>query len=100
NAYVTGEARSANFPTTSGAWQTASGGGDDAVVVKLHPRSAAIVYSSMLGGGTYDNVVGVVLNTLVGACETGCTSSANFLFTPPPPRPSRPPSAPAAPTRS
>jgi len=81
NAYVTGEARSANFPTTSGAWQTASGGGDDAFVTKLNPTGSALVYSTYLGGNSSDRALGIALNTLGDAYVTGSTRSTNFPTT-------------------
>ena len=52
NAYVTGYTDSTDFPTTAGAYQTTSGGGDfyDAFVTKLNPTGTALVYSTYLGG--------------------------------------------------
>src|SRR5438876_4733365 len=50
NAYVTGDADSTNFPTTTGAFQTASGGALDAFVTKLNQTGTALVYSTYLGG--------------------------------------------------
>jgi hypothetical protein len=48
-AYVTGETFSANFPTTSGAFDTTFNGGD-AFVTKLNAAGSALAYSSFLGG--------------------------------------------------
>jgi hypothetical protein len=43
NAYVTGQTvASTNFPTTLGAFQTTSGGGQDAFVTKLNPTGSAL----------------------------------------------------------
>src|SRR5206468_4027453 len=54
SAYVTGETTSTTFPTTVGAFQTASGGGSpvpqDAFVTKLNAAGSALVYSTYLGG--------------------------------------------------
>jgi hypothetical protein len=59
NAYVTGYAYSANFPTTPGAFQTtnhdAPSGGYNAFVTKLSPAGSALVYSTMLGGSGFAN---------------------------------------------
>src|SRR5437879_10397533 len=41
NAYVTGETRSIDFPTTAGAFQTTSRG-SDAFVTKLNPNGSAL----------------------------------------------------------
>src|SRR5439155_446811 len=54
-AYVTGNTDSADFPTTAGVFQTASGGGNDAFVTKLNSTgSAPLVYSTYLGGTGFD----------------------------------------------
>jgi hypothetical protein len=53
NAYITGETASADFPTTSGAFQTAkpaSGSAPAAFVTKLSPDGSSLVYSTFLGG--------------------------------------------------
>ena len=50
NAYVTGYTTSANFPTTTGAYQGAFGGGFyDAFVGKLNATGTALVYSTYWG---------------------------------------------------
>jgi hypothetical protein len=49
NAYVTGTARSSNFPTTAGSFQTVRGGYADAYVAKFGP-TGALIYSTLLGG--------------------------------------------------
>jgi hypothetical protein len=63
-AYVTGETYSSNFPTTAGAFQTTTGGGDcggylcpDAFVTKLNVAGSALVYSTFLGGATMTGVM-------------------------------------------
>src|SRR2546425_22124 len=51
NAYVSGQTNSSNFPTTTGAFQTTSGGGSsDGFVTKLNSSGSALVYSTHLGG--------------------------------------------------
>jgi hypothetical protein len=50
NAYVAGSTTSANFPTTSGAFQTTAHGAGDLFVTKLDPQGNALVYSTFLGG--------------------------------------------------
>jgi hypothetical protein len=57
NAYVAGVTASTNFPTTVGTFQTRYGGGSsDAFVTKLNPSGSALVYSTYLGGGSYEEV--------------------------------------------
>src|SRR5262249_22058962 len=54
NAYVTGYTFG-SFPTTSGTYQTAYGGGSsDVFVSKLNAAGSALVYSTYLGGSGGD----------------------------------------------
>ncbi len=50
NAYVAGYTDSADFPTTSGAVQTAFGGVEDAFVTELDAAGSSLVFSTFLGG--------------------------------------------------
>src|SRR5208283_3574796 len=54
NAYVTGYTSSPNFPTTSGAYQTALGGSENAFVTKLNSSGSALLYSTYFGGNASD----------------------------------------------
>src|SRR5579863_1281901 len=90
NAYVTGYTLSADFPTTTGAFQTTFGGGScgaapqeakpcaDAFVAKLNPTGSALVYSTYLGGGSYDAGQGIAVDGAGNAYVTGFTTSSNF----------------------
>jgi hypothetical protein len=52
NAYVTGETRDSNFPTTPDAIQTTYGGGvTDAFFTELNAAGSEVIYSSYLGTG-------------------------------------------------
>ena len=89
NAYVTGHTFSTNFPTTSGAFQTASAAnasGYTAFVSKLNATGTALTYSTYLGGsgsvsGTGESTYGIVVNSSGNAYVTGYTYSANFPTT-------------------
>ena len=83
NAYVTGVTDSINFPTTSGAFQTAFAGGlGDAFVTKLNPTGTApLVYSTYLGGSNSDAGNGIALDPFGNAYVTGHTASTNFPTT-------------------
>ena len=48
--YVTGSTTATNFPTSTGALQTSSGGGSDAFVAELSPTATTLLYSTYLGG--------------------------------------------------
>lgn len=92
NAYVTGSTDSANFPTTTGAFQPQSAGGSDAFVTKLNPTGSALIYSTFLSSGSTDigyglavdaagnaYATGVTLDGVMGAC---CPRTAPFPRTP------------------
>src|SRR4029077_13994067 len=83
NAYITGTTRSPNFPTTPGAFQTGCGDGSqcqygDAFVTKLNSSGSALVYSTFMGGGGYDNGHDIAVDSAGSAYVTGWTSSTNF----------------------
>src|SRR5439155_43034 len=50
NAYVMGSTRSADFPTTPGAFDTTANGAFDVFVTKLNSAGTALIYSTYLGG--------------------------------------------------
>ena len=81
NAYVTGVVLSTNFPTTLGAFQTASGGGSDAFVTKLNLTGSALVYSTYLGGSDFDVARGIAIDAAGNAYVSGFTASTNFPTT-------------------
>jgi Beta-propeller repeat/Phage integrase family len=81
NAYMTGDTSSTNFPTTSGAFQTVSGG-YDAFVTKLNTDGTALVYSTYLGGiGFYNGGYGIAVDSSGNAYVTGGTSTTTFPTT-------------------
>jgi hypothetical protein len=81
SAYVTGQASSANFPTTPGAFDTTNNGGFDAFVTKLNAAGSAPAYSTYLGGGTFDLGNGIAVDASGSAYVTGRTDSVNFPTT-------------------
>jgi hypothetical protein len=78
SAYITGRTNSNNFPTTSGAYDTSSNGGEDAFVLKLNSSGSGLVYSTYLGGASSDTGGGIAVNSAGNAYVTGGTSSNNF----------------------
>lgn len=81
NAYVTGQAASANFPVTVGAFQTVKAGTIDAFVTKINPTGTALVYSTFLGGSGNDNGFGIAVDSCGNAYVTGITLSTDFPVT-------------------
>jgi hypothetical protein len=70
NAYLTGVS-TAPFPTTTGALQTSSPGGNDAYVIKLNPSASAVVYATLLGGTGTDHGYGIAVDGAGHAYATG-----------------------------
>lgn len=77
NAYTTGETSSSDFPTMN-PFQPAKGGGDDIFVSKLNSTGSALVYSTFLGGSSFDFAYGIDADALGNAYVTGETGSINF----------------------
>ena len=83
-AYVTGYTWSSDFPTTTGAYSTTYGGGEDAFVSELDPAAsgpASLLYSSYLGGQSSDYGSGVAIDGSGFVYVTGTTSSSDFPTT-------------------
>jgi hypothetical protein len=79
NAYLTGSATSAIFPTTAGSLKpTGSQDVPDAFVTKLNPSGTALVYSTFLGGRGQDAGNGIAVDSSGNAYITGDTNSSDF----------------------
>jgi uncharacterized repeat protein (TIGR01451 family) len=78
NAYVTGVTSATNFPITPGAFRSSSGGATDAFVTKLDVAGTSLVYSTYLGGNSFDNGNGIAVDHYGNAYVTGITVSSNF----------------------
>jgi Beta-propeller repeat len=90
SAYVTGQTKSANFPTTGSAFDRTFNvdscprcGIDqyDAFVTKLNPSGSGLVYSTFLGGVGLDDSVAIALDGARNAYVTGIMASRNFPTT-------------------
>lgn len=80
NIFVATCTKSANFPTTSNAYQTSFGGGQDGCVFKLSPDCSTLTWSTFLGGSSDDACYSIDLFN--GECYTaGGTMSSNFPTT-------------------
>ncbi len=77
-AYVAGQTAGSSFPTTSGAFQTSSGGGTDAFVTRLNAAGSALVYSTYAGGAGDDGASGIGVDVAGNATVAGSTASTNF----------------------
>ena len=85
HAYVAGTTLSPDFPTTPGAFQTSLKGFSNAFVTKLNRDGSNLVYSTYLGGRTYDGAYysdAIVVDRQGNAYVTGFADSPNFPTTP------------------
>src|SRR6266478_5521073 len=97
NVYVTGFTYSADFPTTSGAYQTSLGpGGASVFLTKIAPNFSGLVYSTYLHGNGLDFGKTIAVDTgnvfvggqtysasfpLANAIQSTCNSSGCFYGT-------------------
>jgi parallel beta-helix repeat protein len=81
NAYVTGDTKSTDFPTSNPLQQTFAGGLTDAFVAKVNPSAsgiASLVFSTYLGGNGWDIGQGIAVDGAGNAYVVGVTSSSDF----------------------
>jgi hypothetical protein len=85
SVYVTVWTSSADFPTTTGAYDTThnSPGVMDIAYVKLKPDASGLVYSTFIGGAGTEQARGSIYDDASGCLySSGWTDSANFPTTP------------------
>ena len=80
NAYVAGYTTSVDFPSTTGAFQTALRGNQNAFVAKIDNSGSALVYCTYLGAG-FEIPYGIAVDSTGNAYITGITTSTNFPTT-------------------
>lgn len=80
-AYVTGDADSTNFPTTPGAFDTTQNGSVDAFVTKLNPAGSALVYSTFIGGTSFDSSTALAVDGSGNAYIAGYGTSSDYPTT-------------------
>lgn len=78
NAYITGNTYSTNFPKTSGAYDETHNGNNDVFITKLNSSGSDLVYSTFLGGSSYDYGCSIAIDASGNAYVTGYTNSSNF----------------------
>jgi len=93
SAYVTGITCSADFPVTTGAFQTTSHNGtggncptsqnsfEDTFVTKLNAAGTALVYSTYIGGSASDRGYDIVVDSSGNAYIAGQTASTDYPTT-------------------
>jgi Beta-propeller repeat len=80
-AYIAGEADSANFPVTTGAFDTTDNGGTDAFVTKLNPAGSSLAYSTYIGGSSFDASTALALDGSGNAYIAGYGTSTDYPTT-------------------
>ncbi len=79
SAYVTGDTDSPNFPTKNPYQGTLNDDGSgDVLVTKLSLGGNTLLYSTYLGGSSYDIGCGIAVDSNGSAYVTGYTESTNF----------------------
>ena len=78
SAYVTGETSSYDFPVANPYDGSYNGGDDDVFVAKLSSAGNTLVYSTFLGGISYDYGYNIAVDSTGNAYVTGCTNSPDF----------------------
>ncbi len=85
NAFITGTTTSFNFPITPNANDSSYNGGDfvggDCFVLKLNYNGSSLIYSTYIGGDTYDIGKAITVDTNGNSIVIGETWSSNFPTT-------------------
>lgn len=82
SAYVTGYTNGDDFPLVDAPQPFYGNGLQDAFVTKLNPAGSALVYSTYLGGSTWDQGYGIAVDAAGAAFVVGGTTGSNFPVTP------------------
>jgi hypothetical protein len=80
DAYLSGYTSSTDFPVANALQpQNATGGhGANAFVTKFNPAGSGLIYSTYLGGSTYEQANALALDAAGNAYVAGTTFSSNF----------------------
>ncbi len=82
NAYVLGYTHSADFPATTGAYDTTYNGDTDAFVAKFDVSGSSLIYATFLGGTDWDSSSQIAVDEMGSVYVVGDTSSGDFPTTP------------------
>ncbi|MBP6455219.1 MAG: gliding motility-associated C-terminal domain-containing protein [Chitinophagaceae bacterium] len=72
---------SSNFPTTAGAFQTTFSGISDGIFLRINSTCTSLLFSSLLGGNSTDQVYSIKEKNNGNLIVCGSTSSSNFPTT-------------------
>jgi hypothetical protein len=82
NLIVGGWTTSANFPTTSGAYDTTASAGGDIFIAKFDANVTALIAATLVGGSAYEDAQAMAVDGAGNVYLTGHTESADFPTTP------------------
>jgi hypothetical protein len=82
SATVVGYTEAPNFPTTPGAFDTTHNGLGDVFITRLSPTGSSLVYSTFLGGTSYEEANAIALDAQGAVTVAGRTASSDFPTTP------------------
>ncbi len=80
NAYLTG-VTGTDYPTTAGAFDTTSNGGNDVFLTKLNAAGSGLIYSTYIGGSGNDVSTGITIDSTGNAYLTGYTDDTGSPIT-------------------
>jgi hypothetical protein len=81
NLVISGGTNSANFPVTPDAAQPILNGGSDGFFMRISPNCSTILYSTFLGGSSYEGIDKITLDNQGNIIATGFTGSYDFPVT-------------------
>jgi hypothetical protein len=82
NVWVTGATDSSDFLVTNDAYNSTINGGTDIFLLKMPHDGSSIIYSTYLGGSSYDSIGSITFDSDGNLWGTGSTSSGDFPTTP------------------
>jgi len=83
-AYISGGTKSADYPTTGGAFDQSANGQGDAFITTLNPTGTALVFSSLIGGLSEEGSLGgqaLDIDSTGNVYLVGFSGSGNFPTT-------------------
>lgn len=81
NLVISGGTNSGNFPVTSNADQPILAGGSDGFLMRLSANFTTLLYSTFLGGSSFDGIDKIALDIQGNIIVTGPTGSYDFPVT-------------------
>ena len=80
HAFIAGETNATDFPTTAGVVQPIFAGQDDGFVTELSADGSSLIFSTYLGGGDYDGLFGIKLDSSGNIFVGGYSASRDLTL--------------------